>query len=150
MARTNMDLFIASPLELARSCRVMIGGLATLTECLLVLHARRRWLAVIGRAASPSETARVNIVAQVREEVKWPKINRLKIDLESRVGRHLRTSAGWTDGCVAPPCVATSSARSVPTETGQLWTAPPWQELSELLQHWSGAVMCPACFVRRW
>ena len=40
MARTNMDLFIASPLELARSRRVMIGGLATLTECLLVLHAR--------------------------------------------------------------------------------------------------------------
>src|SRR5262249_31458071 len=113
-------------------------------------------LAVIGRAASPSETARVNIVAQVREEVKWPKINRLKIDLESRVGRHLRTSAGWTDGCVAPPRVATSSARSVPTETGKpnvrlghVWTAPPWQELSELLQHWSGAVMCPACFVRR-
>src|SRR5262249_48177660 len=66
MARTNKDLFIASPLELAQSCRVMIGGLATLTECLLVLHARRRWLAVIGRAASPSETARVNIVAQVR------------------------------------------------------------------------------------
>ena len=26
-----------------------------------------------------------------------------------------------------------------------MWTAPPWQELSELLQHWSGAVMCPAC-----
>src|SRR5262249_280567 len=26
-----------------------------------------------------------------------------------------------------------------------VWTAPPWQELSELLQHWSGAVMCPAC-----
>jgi hypothetical protein len=24
-------------------------------------------------------------------------------------------------------------------------TAPPWQGLSELLQHWSGAVMCPAC-----
>ena len=24
-------------------------------------------------------------------------------------------------------------------------TDPPWQELSELLQHWSGAVMCPAC-----
>jgi hypothetical protein len=23
-----------------------------------------------------------------------------------------------------------------------VWTAPPWQELSELLQHWSGAVMC--------
>ena len=74
MARTNMDLFIAPPLEFAQSCRVMTGGLATLTECLLVLHARRRWLAVIGRAASPSETARVNIVAQVREEVKWPKI----------------------------------------------------------------------------
>ena len=30
MARTNMDLFIASPLEFAQSCRVMIGGLATL------------------------------------------------------------------------------------------------------------------------
>ena len=40
MARTNKDLFIASPLEFAQSCRVMIGGLATLTECLLVLHAR--------------------------------------------------------------------------------------------------------------
>src|SRR5262249_38891848 len=25
---------------------------------------------------------------------------------------------------------------------GHVWTAPPWQELSELLQHWSGAVMC--------
>src|SRR6516165_1974612 len=28
---------------------------------------------------------------------------------------------------------------------GHVWTAPPWQELSDLLQHWSGAVMCPAC-----
>src|SRR5215469_8291897 len=32
----------------------------------------RRWLAVIGRAASPSETARVNIIPQVRDEVKCP------------------------------------------------------------------------------
>ena len=46
----------------------------------------RRWLVVIGRAASPSETARVNIVAQVREEVKWPKIKSLEIDLAG-VGR---------------------------------------------------------------
>jgi hypothetical protein len=23
---------------------------------------------------------------------------------------------------------------------GHVWTAPPWQELSELLQHWSGGV----------
>ena len=116
MARTNMDLFIASPLELAQSRRVLIGGLATLTECLLVLHARRRWLAVVGRAASPSETARVNIVAQVRAEVKWPKIKSLEIDLESWVGRHQRTSAGWTDGCVAPLRVATSmrGPRSAP------------------------------------
>src|SRR5262245_44436326 len=98
MARTNKDLFIASPLELAQSCRVMIGGLATLTECLLVLHARRRWLAVIGRAASPSETARDNIVAQVRAEVKRPKIKSLELDLVSWVGRHPRTSAGWTTG----------------------------------------------------
>src|SRR6516225_10901545 len=92
MARTNMDLFIASPLELAQSCRVMTGGLATLTECLLVLHARRRWLAVIGRAASPSETARVNIVAQVREEVKWPKKNRSKL-----------TRSGGSGGINVPP-----------------------------------------------
>jgi hypothetical protein len=28
-------------------------------------------------------------------------------------------------------------------------SAPPWQELSELLQHWSGAVMCPACLCGR-
>src|SRR5262252_11075333 len=26
------------------------------------------------------------------------------------------------------------------------WTAPDWQELfGTLMQHWSGAVMCPAC-----
>src|SRR5213080_1241089 len=28
---------------------------------------------------------------------------------------------------------------------GSIPLAPPWQELSELPQHWSGAVMCPAC-----
>jgi len=27
---------------------------------------------------------------------------------------------------------------------GHVWTAP-WQELSDGLQHWSGAVTCPAC-----
>jgi len=27
---------------------------------------------------------------------------------------------------------------------GHVWTAP-WQELSDVTQHWSGAVMCPAC-----
>src|SRR5438067_13406504 len=32
---------------------------------------------------------------------------------------------------------------------GHVWTAPPWQELSELLQHWSGAIMCPACLCGR-
>src|SRR5438067_9175213 len=32
---------------------------------------------------------------------------------------------------------------------GHVWTAPPWQELSELLQRWSGAVMCPACLCGR-
>jgi hypothetical protein len=26
---------------------------------------------------------------------------------------------------------------------GHVWTAP-WQELSDVLQHWSGAVTCPA------
>src|SRR6516164_7426339 len=41
---------------------------------MLVLHARPGgWLAVIGRAASPSEkTARANIVPQVRDGVKRP------------------------------------------------------------------------------
>jgi len=28
---------------------------------------------------------------------------------------------------------------------GHVWTAP-WQELSDVLQHWSGAVTCPACW----
>ena len=31
---------------------------------------------------------------------------------------------------------------------GHVWTAP-WQELSDVLQHWSGAVTCPACFCGR-
>src|SRR5215467_9079828 len=39
-----------------------------------------------------------------------------------------------------------SSCNARPDHTlGHVWTAPPWQELSDLLQHWSGAVMCPAC-----
>jgi len=48
------------------------SGLATLTGMLASRAcALRRWLAVIGRAASPSEkTARVDIIPQVREEVK--------------------------------------------------------------------------------
>jgi hypothetical protein len=29
-------------------------------------------------------------------------------------------------------------------QLGHVWTAP-WQELSDALQHWSGAVTCPAC-----
>src|SRR5436190_9260516 len=32
---------------------------------------------------------------------------------------------------------------------GSIPLAPPWQELSELLQRWSGAVMCPACLCGR-
>jgi hypothetical protein len=40
----------------------------------------------------------------------------------------------------APAC-----RRGVGKSLGHVWTAPPWQELSDLLQHWSGAVMCPAC-----
>src|SRR5262249_46642725 len=48
------------------------SGLATLTGMLASRAcALRRWLAVIGRAASPSEkTARVNIIPQAQEEVK--------------------------------------------------------------------------------
>jgi len=32
---------------------------------------------------------------------------------------------------------------------GHVWTAP-WQELSDGLQHWSGAVTCPACWCGRY
>ena len=48
------------------------SGLATLTGMLASRAcALRRWLAVIGRPASPSEkTARVNIIPQAQEEVK--------------------------------------------------------------------------------
>src|SRR5436305_8470974 len=42
-----------------------------------------------------------------------------------------------------------SSERASMSALGHVWTAPPWQELSELLQHWSGAVMCPACLCGR-
>jgi hypothetical protein len=28
---------------------------------------------------------------------------------------------------------------------GSLKGSAPWQELSDVLQHWSGAVTCPAC-----
>jgi hypothetical protein len=31
------------------------------------------------------------------------------------------------------------------SRVGHVWTAP-WQELSDVLQHWSGAVTCPACW----
>src|SRR5262249_2666656 len=40
---------------------------------------------------------------------------------------------------------AASPSVSLAVRLGHVWTAPPWQELSDLLQHWSGAVMCPAC-----
>ena len=29
-------------------------------------------------------------------------------------------------------------------EVSHVWTAP-WQELLTFVQHWSGAVTCPAC-----
>jgi len=32
---------------------------------------------------------------------------------------------------------------------GLVWPAP-WQELSDVLQHWSGAVTCPACWWGRY
>jgi len=35
------------------------------------------------------------------------------------------------------------------SELGHVWTAP-WQELSDGLQHWSGAVKCPACWCGRY
>ena len=33
-------------------------------------------------------------------------------------------------------------------QLGHVWTAP-WQELSDVLQYWSGAVTCPACLCGR-
>src|SRR5262245_37350839 len=38
---------------------------------------------------------------------------------------------------------------SAMTALGRVWTAP-WQELSDVLQHWSGAVTCPACWCGRY
>ena len=40
--------------------------------------------------------------------------------------------------------ITPNTACSLMSALGHVWTAP-WQELSELLQHWSGAVMCAAC-----
>src|SRR5262249_36057745 len=56
----------------ANHCGKLRAASPTLTVCLLVLHARPGgWLAVIGRAASPSEkTARPHIVLRLRDEVK--------------------------------------------------------------------------------
>jgi hypothetical protein len=39
-------------------------------------------------------------------------------------------------------CVRWQKGRMWPL--GHVWTAP-WQALSDVLQHWSGAVTCPAC-----
>src|SRR6516164_7031346 len=68
------------------------SGLATLTGMLASRAcALRRWLAVIGRAASPSEkTARANIVPQVRDGVKRP------VPGAARAGCHaVRTARSW-------------------------------------------------------
>src|SRR5262249_48623743 len=43
----------------------------------------------------------------------------------------------------------TSVNRNAMSATGHVWTAP-WQELSDGLQHWSGAVTCPACWCGRY
>jgi hypothetical protein len=37
------------------------------------------------------------------------------------------------------------AGRPITPSLGHVWTAPDWQELFTLMQHWSGAVMCPAC-----
>ena len=69
-------------------CSLLLGGIA-------VAGARTGgWLAVIGRAASPSEKiARVNIVAQVRDEVKRRgRIKSLEIKPESSAQAALHCS----------------------------------------------------------
>ena len=39
---------------------------------------------------------------------------------------------------------ATAEAQT-PRKGGTIRMTAPWQELSDGLQHWSGAVTCPAC-----
>src|SRR5947207_5689232 len=48
-----------------------------------------------------------------------------------------------------PPSLQSTSEIRPGRGAGSIPLAPPWQELSELLQHWSGAVMCPACLCGR-
>src|SRR5947207_9767634 len=48
-----------------------------------------------------------------------------------------------------PPSLQSMSEIRPGRGAGSIPLAPPWQELSELLQHWSGAVMCPACLCGR-
>src|SRR5215475_2829245 len=58
--------------------------------------APRRWRAVIGRAASPSEkTARINIIPQVREEVKRALRCARRAPRPRRVPRRVRTVRSW-------------------------------------------------------
>ena len=56
-------------------------------------------------------------------------------------------------GVAGDPCAACrelgipeagNATAALMSALGHVWTAP-WQELSDVAQHWSGAVMCPAC-----
>ena len=51
-----------------------------------------------------------------------------------------------TCGCrlIATPGFLTCAGEQPRSALGHVWTAP-WQELFDALQHWSGAVTCPAC-----
>src|ERR1700730_11313701 len=79
-------------------------------------------LRLLGGPRRPQKL-RASTFPQVRDEVKWPKIKSLEIDSGSWVGRHRRTSAGWTDGCVAPLRVATSMRRPRGCTLHRQWLA---------------------------
>src|SRR5262245_30529059 len=50
----------------------------------------------------------------------------------------------WTDGMGTSRHLRRENAGWLMSPLGHVWTAP-WQEDSDVLQHWSGAVTCPAC-----
>ena len=90
--------------------------------------------------------------AAIRPERVWSSLPKASLDIGDTLGWPTRIfcrerpprfrKGGPLRG--RPPPYRKGSGR-LGHAVGHVWTAPPWQELSDLLQHWSGAVMCPAC-----
>ena len=101
---------------------------------------KRRWYSFQGtKRAAQSECARL-LAAQEAGTAVEPS----RLTVTAYLGK-------WLDHVrpqVSPRTIeryAEIAAEYLAPALGHVWTAPPWQELSDLLQHWSGAVMCPAC-----